>query len=153
MVNSKNRTNTRTVEQTLVNVSSQSVNVNCPPPTPAPRTRSPPRTRPRLGTRCALHARSSAPTTRVSKSIATIHLHGIFLPKILSPNRYGPGGKPPGATGKPVSRQAAPLGNPKRMARTDKGDLRQRENPKPVLRTRDGPMCDVTDNRVTSHLC
>ena len=67
-MNSKNRTNTRTVEQTLVNVSSQSVNVNCPPPTPAPRTRSPPRTRPRLGTRCALHARSSAPHAPASCS-------------------------------------------------------------------------------------
>ena len=50
---------------------------------------------------------------------------------VLPNRRLGP----PGATGKPVSRQTAPLGGAKRMARTLKGDLRRGENPKPVFKS------------------
>ena len=68
MVNSKNRTNTRTVEQTLVNVSSQSVNVNCPPPTPGLRlpALAPPRARDRVARHSLRPARALERPSRAS---------------------------------------------------------------------------------------
>ena len=67
-MNSKNRTNTRTVTQTLVNVSSQSVNVNCPPPTPGLRlpALAPPRARDRVARHSLRPARALERPSRAS---------------------------------------------------------------------------------------